>query len=453
MNIKTDKISRAIIFAGVLITYFVLAYFFAHPLFNNGDYLRVTHNLISIPPYYDLTTACFKVTPSFYFPLSLSALVMQLSLALSLLLGQACWTLNAHFLLLSFIYILGAVLYAKDQFSKLSILFTLLLSPIFFSVFFKSLYEEGVLLALMPWLILSLNSYFKNGKVLGMIICFSLLLLTKHQLVLLAPAILFFVIKYAQKGRASFFKIGAVIIVLIFSAWISTYNRQSTGAGIANSYNRLFNGIGWSMQGISDWPANQYSEREHYFANNRPSLQTQSNSLELIENEYLWGTSFWPKGLELMTSGNDARWQSIEKLLTPKKMAAFFWAHPRKLSTYLFNSTMVFLGSDYTLRYLQIPNLYGSYALFTKIGNTLRKAVIVFYLSGLILFLCSRKGAGRMIGAFTMFCAPLSVILGDGFFEFEKHMMPYFISLPLLFILFPRATPPIVSPFRKKLIC
>jgi hypothetical protein len=450
LKIKTGNYWRALIFTCVLTSYFALAYFFLSPLLNNGDYLRVTQSLIFIPPYSDLTDSYFKVTPSFYLTLSTSAWVLQLSVALSLLLSQICWTLNAHFLLLSFIYILGAALYANSQSSKISILITLFIAPIFFSIFLKSVYEEGVLLVLMPWLLSSINTYLKNGKVLGLMICFSLLLLTKYQLILLVPAILFFAIKYGPKGRAGFLKINALIFVLVFSVGVSSYNKQSSSTGQANSYNRLFNGLGWSIQGIGDWPANQYSERENYFINNRTSLQAQSNSTEFIENERLWGTSFWPKGLELMTSGDDARWQSIEKLLTFKVMATYFWAHPQELGHYFFNSSRIFLESNYTLKYLQIANPSSASAEFSGFSNVFRKVIMLFYLAALILFFLSRKNGGQLIGILTILCAPLAVILGDGFFEFEKHMMPYFIALPLLFILIPRVAPKIIPPFGEK---
>ena len=52
-----------------------------------------------------------------------------------------------------------------------------------------------------------------------------------------------------------------------------------------------------------------------------------------------------------------------------------------------------------------------------------------------LLYLFKVGKFDRVVGAFYIFSMPLVVVMGDGFYEFEKHMIPFFMSFPILFLL------------------
>jgi len=237
----------------------------------------------------------------------------------------------------------------------------LVVAPLFFSPFFKSLYEEGIVLALLPWVILGIYRLRTQGKVLGFTIASGLLLLAKAQLVMLAPAILYAIFFYGHTLKLSTLKIIFVSGVLLLAVVGSLYQKQKQEDGLANAYNRLFNGIGWSMQSVHSWPTNHFSERLQYFSGHQDELQQITKDTELVPNLNLWGTSFWPTGLELLTSKNDQRWENIEQQLKLQSILKFFYIHPSALTQYLQNGALVFTNSNYAFVALQetSPSLIG----------------------------------------------------------------------------------------------
>ena len=248
---------------------------------------------------------------------------------------------------------------------------------------------------------------------------------------------LYAVLVYGKATKLSSLKIAGACTILAFAVMGSLYQKQKQEDSLANSYNRLFNGIGWSMQAVHTWPANRFSERLQYFSSNQSTLQEITKHIELIPNLDLWGTSYWPTGLELLVSGNDPRWQSIEQHLNPKFFLKFLYSHPDVMAQYLQNGVLVFVTSNYAFGVLQeiAPSMIGvGLAAISSYGF---QSVIWIYALLLIYFLLTRKSTGRALGIVIFMGAPFAVLLGDGFFEFEKHLMPFWITLPLLPLLVP----------------
>lgn len=389
------------------------------------------------PPYQSISNSCFSISPNFYTPTSTTNLVFELSIRISTLLGKGCWSIDDYFVLLSAIYFIGTWNLFKLKYLNWKLQLSLIFLPVFFSFFLKSLYEESILLALIPIFILSTFSYLKQGNIFLFSIVSSLILLTKFQLIALLPALLFFAIKNRPRKNLSIIKIGFVVLVLLTSCYYSVSTKQSSGDNLANSYNRFFNGIGWSMQEVRHWPADEFSERLAYFNENRHHIQEITYSNELIENESLWGTSYWPTGLELLTSGNDSRWQAIERYLSPEAYVSYLLSQPNAFLKYLTNSVSIFISSDYSLTYLKDSkdDLSSLERIIYSINLFFMQLIIVLYIMLLAIILFSRSGIGRMIGISLLLISPFIVASGDGFFEYEKHLMPYFITLPLLLVL------------------
>ena len=424
----------------VILVYLVLVFFYQAPLLNNGDYHRITHQLVQIPAYQALSQACLKIRPdTFFIPSSLASLVFEVNVAFVNLIGQSCWDLQSYFLMLASIYCIGLYRCITTNL-PLPSLIGLVLAPLFFSPFFKSLYEEGIVLALLPWVKLGIYRLRTQGKILEFTITSALLLLAKTQLVLLAPAMFYAIFFYGRALKLPTLKIIFVSGFLILAVVGSLYQKQKQEDGLANAYNRLFNGIGWSMQSVYSWPANHFSERLHYFSSHQNELQEITKDAELVPNLNLWGTSFWPTGLELLTSGDDPRWENIERQLSPRTFLKFFYTHPSALIQYFQNGLLIFLTSNYTFGTLQEiePSLISNALAF--VNQYALENVIWLYALLLVYFFISRKKFGRILAISVSIGAPLAVLVGDGYFEYEKHLMAFFITLPLI-VLFTSATP------------
>lgn len=428
--------------AGILLgiflaLYFILIYLYQAPLLNNGDYHRTAHDLVQIPAYIGLDHICLPINSDrFFIPYSLASLVFEFNVLIVTAFDPMCWNLQDYFLLLSAIYLYGLYRCFVNKLPLLGLL-GLIAALLYFSPFLKSLYEEGLILALLPWVVLGIDQLRNKGKILRFIISCALLILVKAQLALLAPAVLYAMIFYGIRQKASSAKIFCATVMIVLAVVGSLYQKHIQADGVANAYNRLFNGIGWSMQEVHTWPANLFGERLKYFSNHQFQLQEKTNAVELFPNSSLWGTSYWPTGLELLTSGNDLRWQQIEEKLKPTFFLKFLYKHPDLLVQYLQNGALIFIMSNYAFGALQEiqPSVIG--ARLAAINHYGLQTIIWIYALLLFYFLISRKGFGRILAMTIFLGAPFAVLLGDGFFEFEKHLMPYFLTLPLLLLFIP----------------
>lgn len=417
---------------------FILIYLYQAPLLNNGDYHRTAHDLVQIPAYIGLDHICLPINPDrFFIPHSLASLVFEINAIIASIFDPMCWNLQGYFLLLSAIYLYGLYRCFVNKLPLLGLL-GLIAALLYFSPFLKSLYEEGLILALLPWVVLGIDQLRNKGKILRFIISCALLILVKAQLVLLAPAVLYAMIFYGIRQKASSAKIFCATVMIVLAVVGSLYQKHIQADGVANTYNRLFNGIGWSMQEVHTWPANLFGERLKYFSNHQFQLQEKTNAVELFPNSSLWGTSYWPTGLELLTSGNDLRWQQIEEKLKPTFFLKFLYKHPDILVQYLQNGALIFITSNYSLGALQEIKP-SNMSITLAISNALLfQTVIWIYIALLVYLWITRSGLGRMLSAAILLLVPYAILAGDGFFEFEKHMMPFFMTLPLLPLLIPK---------------
>ena len=317
------------------------------------------------------------------------------------------------------------------------ILLGLLIGPFFFSPYLKSLYEEGLVFALLPWVVLSSDRLRQSRKVLGFTVSSALLILAKTQLILFLPAMLWAIFFYSQRLKLSSLKIICVGGILILAVSGSLYQKLKQEDSLVNAYNRLFNGIGWSMQSVHTWPANHFIARLKYFSSHQNELQELTKSAELIPNQNLWGTSFWPKGVELLTSGNDPLWEQIEQHLDPKSFLEFFYSRPGVLAQYVQNGVMIFITSNYSFSALREIGPSTFSARLEIINYYCLQAVIWVYSLLFLHFWVSRKGFSLILGMLIIIGAPFAVLVGDGFFEFEKHLTSFWITLPLLVLWIP----------------
>jgi hypothetical protein len=80
--LKKVRPQTYIFLGAALLLYFLLAYLFQAPLLNNGDYQRITKQLVQIPAYLSIDQVCFPIhSDAFFIPSSLANLVFEINVA------------------------------------------------------------------------------------------------------------------------------------------------------------------------------------------------------------------------------------------------------------------------------------------------------------------------------------------------------------------------------------
>lgn len=193
---------------------------------------------------------------------------------------------------------------------------------------------------------------------------------------------------------------------------------------LPNSYNRVFNGIGWTTQGVSSWPVNEFFARIQYFEAHKAQLERYSLSAEPIDGVVLMGTSFWPYGQDLFDQDKNPELAYQARVaVSTLSYAHQMWSHG--IGSLLASVYQVALHSDYSLHYLKGTRqgfLAYRDSLLSKLGYVLAGLAIT------MLVLCRTPVHLLLLG--TVVVAPLFVFVGDGYYEFEKHLIPYFMVLP-----------------------
>lgn len=383
-----------------------------------------------------------------WLPLStMSAFGLSLSF-IQKIFGSNCFYNPTIFYTLSFIFFSGLFLLSRIFIKKVRVAVVALfvLAYISMSFYFNSLYEEAIILALSPWLLLALYlSFFKN-KNLAFLLFGSLLLFTKAQAIFFLPLLLlpFLPRLLGPQRNVKMVAAGACVTFILSSAATIVMVSVIGQLALANSYNRFFNGIGWSLQGVANWPAKTFNDRHAFYYSNKQNLIVTTNGLEPIIDRSLYGTSWGPDGERLFnkdkvnaTEENKIAWASIKNRISYYGFFNFFVEHPDAISAYLKSVYWVALSSDYSVNYLRASN---------EDGNAIRKMIrstsnlimenfgLIFATAGFVALIFAPSLVFRICVLYYFLGSPLFVVIGDGYYEFEKHVIPYFMLMPSFII-------------------
>lgn len=322
---------------------------------------------------------------------------------------------------------------------KLGIVVVNLLNIFLFGFYFRSLYEESATLSLVPWLCYGVGLFFSkhNKKIRSFIGPGVLLVYSKAQMIFLIPILIFVLRNGAQfiktyRHKKILISLGSLVGVGIF-----TFVNLHADLKIPNSYNRFFSGVGSTVLGIENWPPRSFSERDQFLNENRSFLQPENMLARKISEDdsrlfKLMGTGYWPTGVSLYAE--DASYFS--QRIKISYYFSYFLEHPALVLKFLKSSFLVALKSDYSLSYLR-PAFNEDYFVYNVL-RTFRDTILSYagWLYFAILLLClPLAGSTSAFASLWMALAPLFVVFGDGFYEFEKHMAPYLMLLPFIVFL------------------
>ena len=416
------------------------------PVINNGDYWRVNGSMwIDIREW----TQPPRVVPlgaeqAFLRPESPAGLLGMMLAGAHRLVGATGFSVALWFVVLSSIYWSGAIAHLTALAGRMRAT-CLLLFALFYATFcgfFYSFFEESFTIAILPWLLFAADPRRFNIWIFSALCV--LLLTSKSQAIFFFPVLAF----YAWRGiraRGRPLWTGLVFLLLCGAAIAATLHKSHP---VPNSYNRLFNGLGWTTMQVEDWPATQFSQRLAYFSANREALALPGPVTCVPGAQRLMGTTFWPTGQEILDAAetSDAAATQAETLLSLglSEFAACL-GEVTSPAEYLATTFEVAMGSDYRLEYIALGGPRGENSLIGKLQSVLLARLAPVMLAGLLIVaLVSASPSGVIVAIYAFGAAPLFVILGDGFYEFEKHMMPHlaFLLIPAIELLRRRFSAP-----------
>ena len=228
-------------------------------------------------------------------------------------------------------------------------------------------------------------------------------------------------------------------ILMIVACGVSIMKAEKLGFGNTNSYNRFYNGIGWSLQAVSTWPTHYFFGRQWYFDAHLRELQAESEGLEPFPGKSLMGTAFFPTGATLGSrawspSGTDADRAMFTAIIQKGSASDFFGAfltNPHIIAPYLYNIYMVELSSDYRLSYIAVYSWNIWLKPLVLVIKFISSQIGELFVAQLVIALLISKYRMPVVLYFIV-AAPLFVVAGDGYFEFERHMAPYIMLTPAI---------------------
>lgn len=358
------------------------------------------------PRYYQFR-ALQDVRPVDLVPISSPALVVEVFSFVQRLLGAPRFDFFWVTAFYHFLFLLGILLIALSLPLPAGMVFTAAMLNPFVLAFFNSPYEESLILALSPllaYLLIAQHGRTATIRTLALAIASS-----KAQFI---PVILLGLNRARWRNNLVYLAISAILVGLVL-AKVERFKLD-----VPNGYNRFFNGLAYSMAGVSGWPARDFVSRQS-IASRMTSAETVSLPAEATRFRQYWGSSYWPSGIGMhadeaeQVAANVNRWYR-ETLVSNAGRSAQLVLQP----------FLTMLGADYRMNYIfstEIDNLW------MRMNGFLMQHFGMIFLLAVLCALCIALKARnvRQIG-FLLFCLlyPTLVVYGDGYYEFEKHVFP-----------------------------
>ncbi len=410
---------------------------------NNGDFSRVFDSMsVHAPGWVPLETEYRILTePVITPPGSSMGAIGWCFLAISDILGATTirvWIVGG---LMTALYLAGSVLVSLTNGSRRVVVLLLsLMTIIMYGLYFRSVYEEAIVVALTPLLAAGIMRLHQKGTLTLLLVAGITILLAKAQMVFMLPIIIICVWSGLVQFKPSFWKVkGALATALLVATCTgyAGYLSHTAEMSSVNSYNRLYNGIGWALQKSAEWPEKTFADRLAYFQSNRERLQNATVEFEPRNEFKLLGTSYWPDGSELSGSS----WQPeatselrslVVEVFDEGSFGNYFKYlndHPSAVASLILNTYRMTATSDYSLSYLRNPSTANSWSS-VAFSNFARFSFLVSFLALGGLTMLSRDRLSMLVLLYFTLGAPILVVLGDGYYEFEKHMVPYLMTVP-----------------------
>lgn len=301
-----------------------------------------------------------------------------------------------------------------------------------FGCYLNCFYEETTVLALVPLLCFAYIRMREGGNCLPFAMVASAIVYSKIQMIIVAP--IFAVALWMCVGARLRKPSSIVALVCLAAATVLSANSVHSQNKDPNSFNRLYNGVGWSLLDSWKWPATEFKGRHTYYYENRESLQPDAGSLP---NPELLGASYWPTGLDMRRAATDdlgrARYARVVTEGREPTYIGHLLRNPHAAALLVSNTYLTTVLSDYATRYVRSDPLVPG--AVSRMLQHAREAILRYFGAlcavAIILWCVVQRTWTAVLTAACVALIPMLVVMGDGFFEFEKHMVPYLMLMPL----------------------
>jgi hypothetical protein len=356
---------------------------------------------------------------------------------------------------LSLLFLFGIFLLVKqgDQKHKYLIIILLLLMFSCYGFYIKSFYEEAAILAFLPWLCFGYYKIANNRKYFVFTISSAAIIYSKQQMIFAAPMFMFLLFFGAAGERKNLRFASSLFVLLLASAFTISLHPDNKEP---NQYNRYFNGIGWALLNSYSWPADDFNERHAYFYENQDVLQ--SGLPNLPYRDFL-GTSFWPTGDlakqvaiftlidNYATYGRKSKWltekdglylrEKYSKMIGLGSYTSYlhlFLKNPSIVLRLIKDAYLTTVKSNYSIIYLRLPLSINNRAIIViqRVQSLLCRYLGFIFIGTILLLYIIKPSWPSFVAVSWMALTPLVTVAGDGFYEFEKHMVSYMMLIPFL---------------------
>ena len=410
---------------------------------NTGDWDRVTVPAGFLAPAWEPMQA--------HYPLDTSAQIVNNS-SMGVLLGVIGWLIQCAgkntlltapiLFVLALIMVSGVFFLAhkKRGYANFLVLGVFILVLLCYAVYLKSFYGEALVLALAPILCVGIRKLVLENKILLFTLSAVVIIYAKQQMIFVAPVILMLLLRNMWLYGASNSRLWVSLLCIISVCAMLLGAHPENKA--PNQYNRYFNGVGWSLLQSSNWPAQRFEERHPYFYQHQQQLKSLFPAT-LPHYNYL-GTSYLPTASTLLDAarspeGTEAQKKQAQDLFDqlvaqgrPDVYLLTLVQHPVILWQLVKNTYRTVVRSNYAVDYTR-SGLHLTPAVAQVLVNAQTQLARVFgwiFVVTLLLALLYRRSLFSAAIVVWMLLAPLAVVAGDGYFEFEKHMTAFFVFLP-----------------------
>lgn len=416
-------------------------------LINDGDYLRVTSYLHidiakSLPIHANYPFIKSLTTSST--PGSLLAFIAWLIYEVGSVIGLKTFDPAVLTILEYLVYFVGVYVASEQLRSRRGLVTAAWFFGLFFLLgfFLRSFYEESTILVLSPWLYAGLLAMKERGRFVLFGVAASLVILSKDEMAIFAPILVVVMLVYLPRTRGNLVRVVAVAAVLLGSAVIMIHKSSVAGMTSANSYDRVYGGLGYAMGGVASWPTSTNETRNAYALANQNTIPRQSCSAFPAQVRQYLGSVYWNTGHDLRAiafgpSGTQVERDAFNRVIQEGSFSSYLKdlvECPELGPKLTYNTVVVAAKGDYRLGYIrsQPTNSPALFRAFNAVHNFVLANlgwIVACLLTALLVVV---RGLWRRIVVLVgLFAVLLATVAGDGYFELEKHLLGSVMLLPL----------------------
>ena len=415
------------------------------PMINSGDWWRICPSGHFTAMGWQPLQETYPLSAKGAVPSSVLALLVQIGLWLQLAWGSQVYWTPLVFIALCAMFLGGCLVAARACGTRADhwALASVILVGALYGFYFKSFYQEATTLALLPWFLGGLFA-LREGRPGLFVVVTCLMLGSKVENLFVIPIALAALALHAYPRKRTW--LAVALLGIAATAGLSFLVQHGPDYRTPNDYNRYYSGIGWSSMGLEDAPPRTFDAMRRYAYARLPKSLGKPEAMPSRDAE-LMGTTYWMTGYDLSvlaaagSPADKARFREIVDRGSLGNFLGYFARNPGALPGYLWAPLKLAVRFDYDLSYIrtEASRTAGAWSwlraadefVLARLGYLLLGA----FAAALLAAARRRSLRGALLAGYFFLGAPLFCVLGDGYYEFEKHLTSLWFFAPLVVFL------------------